>query len=615
MAGPYALAQGVLSLVKQEHLVVLAITFVVVCVSTRIISASGSNARSKSSTDGSVGGAQIAPAVPYWVPYLGHIPQMVFGPESFLAGLRKLYPRGAFSLNFLGGVHTVIFKPGLIASLINQPVHVADGHAASKHLMKTNFGWPRHKASMETYDKMLHELLALYRILSSEPSLGQMVDRTVQRLRHNIADLVTFNESEVDQTEWEKYACAETIQDKNGQPVVEADLYELVRNFIAMTANVSLFGTDFVENYPRFWQALWRFDDGFMALAADLPFWLPIQKAIAARRARSEAMACLREFHNALEADREGQKPKPEWADIDNVSPLIQSRVDEVYRKYNLSMEQRASSEFGLAWAMNANANPLVFWMLWRINSDAVLLARIRNEIAPYITVEQPALGFGSAFKAAQRIQTIDVDGLVNKCPLLKAAYVETLRLDVSAWSFKVIREDVIISDKDASSDNFLLKKGTYAHGAHELNHTNPDVFEDPKEWSIDRHIKWDASNASGEKLPVGADMGVVRPYGKSSSEQPCHYEPGFTTVPRSANVLRRWGCKYVQRSPVRRQGDFGFHCCYPHCIRHGASWWRALEAAQAKQWCRDEAPSLLDSGMDQSTSNIVRVLRRSLDF
>lgn len=511
MAGLLALAQGLLSHIQQQHLAVLAITFTVVCISTRLLT--GNNGRTVD--DSHSGGAKVAPAVPYWIPYLGHIPQMAFNSEGFLAGLRNLYPGGVFSLNFLGGVHTIIFKPGLTTSLVNQPVHIADGYASSKHLMKSNFGWPRNKASLEAYDKMIDDLIVLYKMLSSEPNFSQMVDKTVQRLRHNIADFVTFNESEVDQTDWEKSADAETVQDKTGEQVVEADLYDLVRNFIAMTANVSLFGTDFVENYPRFWQHLWRFDEGFMALAADLPSWLPIGTAIAARRARSDALACLRAFETALESDREGEKPTPEWADLDNVSTVVQTRVDDVFRKHNLTIEQRASLDLALAWAMNANSNPLVFWLLWRINSDAVLLARIRDEIAPYVAIEKPAHGFGSAFKAALRIESIDVEGLVNNCPLLKAAYIETLRVDVGSWSFKVIKEDAIISEKDESSEKFLLPKGTYAHGAHELNHMNPDVFEDPKEWSIERHLKWDTSSEKGEKRPLEADMGFVRPFGE----------------------------------------------------------------------------------------------------
>lgn len=513
MAGLLEPVQVLLSHIQPQHLAVFAVTFAVLCITTRILSAS--NGRSENNPGSRE--AKIAPAVPYWIPYIGHIPQMIFNSESFLAGLRQLYPGGAFSLNIFGGVHTVIFKPGLTASLINHPAHVADGHAASRHLVKSVFGYPRSKSSMETYDKMLDDILAAYKPLSSEPALSQMVDRTVQRLRHNIADFVTFNEGEIDQADWEKCADAATIEDNKGQLVVEADLFDLVRNFVALTANVSLFGTNFVENFPRFWQSLWKVDEGFMALAADLPAFLPIGKAIKARRARSEAMASLRAFNVALEADREGRDPGPEWADIDNVSPLIQGRVDDVFRKHNLTIDQRAAIDFGLAWAMNANSNPLVFWMLWRINSDAVLLARIREEIAQYIVIEEPAHGFGPGFKAALRIVSVDVEGLVNKCPLLKAAYIETLRVDVSAWSFKVIREDAIISDKDESSDKFLLPKGTYAHGAHELNHMNPDVFPEPKEWYLERHIKWDTSNEKGEKRPVGADMGVMRPYGESS--------------------------------------------------------------------------------------------------
>ncbi|KAI3397718.1 hypothetical protein diail_10487 [Diaporthe ilicicola] len=501
--------QGLLSRIQPQHLIAFAVTLAVVCITTRILS--GNNGRPDSRTNSK--DAKVAPAVPYWIPYLGHIPQMAFNSGGFLAGLRQLYPGGAFTLNLLGGVHTVIFKPGLTASLINQPAHTVDGHAASRHLMKSAFGYPRSKSSMELYDRVRDDLLVLYKKLSLEAPLNQMVDRTVQQLRHNIADFVTFNESEVDQSNWEKSADAATIRDKKGEQVVEADLFELVRNFIAMTANASLFGTDFIENFPRFWQNLWRFDDGFMALGVDLPAFLPIGKAIAARRARSEAMASIRALEYALEADREGKNPGPEWADIDNVNPLIQSRVDDVYRKNNMTIDQRAACEFGLAWAMNANSNPLVFWMLWRINSDAVLLARIREEIAPYIVVEEPAHGFGPGFKAALRIQSIDVQGLVNNCPLLKAAYIETLRVDVSAWSFKMIREDVIISDKDGSSETFLLPKGSYAHGAHELNHMDPDFFPEPKEWYIERHIKWD-TNEKGGKRAVGADMGVVRPYG-----------------------------------------------------------------------------------------------------
>ncbi|ROV94422.1 hypothetical protein VSDG_05910 [Cytospora chrysosperma] len=509
MSGLLATVQSLLSHIPQGSLPVLVVTFIIICLTTRFLSRNYVDSAERTSTNG----ARRAPAVPYWIPYFGHIPQMAFDSDTFLSGLRKLYPGGAFSLKFFGGTYTVIYKPGLVSALDSLPAHVADGHAAEKYLMKSNFGYPGSRSDMETYDKMHGDLTSQYEKLISEPALKKMVDSTVQRLRHNIAEFVTFNDSEVDQAVWERTAGAATVEDAKGEVVVEADLLDLVRNFVAMTANASLFGTDFVENYPDFWEHLWMFDEGFMVLAMDLPSFLPIGKAIRARRGKYEVMRCLREFELALDRDREGGDPAPEWSDLDNVSPLIQGRLDEVYRKHDMTIRQRTACDFELAWAMNANSNPLVFWMLWRIYSDAVLLARIREEIETYIVLEKPAQGFGAAFNAALRIESIDTDGLLNNCPFLKAAYIETLRLDVGAWSLKAIREDTIISNQsDDSAKKLLLPSGTYALGTHELHHMDPDAFEDPTDWRIHRHIKWTAANEKGEKKPV-VDTGVISPY------------------------------------------------------------------------------------------------------
>lgn len=513
MAGLLATAQSLVSQIPRESLPVLVVTFIVVCLTTRFLSRT--DVDSQKHTSGPGNGAKKPPAAPYWIPYFGHIPQLAFDSDAFLARTRRTYPNGAFSLNLFGGTHTIVYKPGLVSALDGLPANIADGNAAEKHLMKSNFGYPGSRSDMETYDKMHGDLVSQYEKLVSEPSLKQMVDRTVQRLRHNIAEFVTFNDSEVDQTVWERTADAATVEDAKGEIAVEADLFDLVRNFVATTANVSLFGTDFVENYPDFWEHLWMFDEGFMVLAMDLPGFLPIGKAIRARRGKYEVMRCLREFELAIDRDRDGGRPVPEWSDLDNVSPLVQGRLDEVYRKHNMTIRQRTACDFELAWAMNANSNPLVFWLLWRIYSDAVLLARIREEIESYIVLEKPALGFGAAFNVALRIESVDTDGLLNKCPFLKAAYIETLRLDVGAWSLKAIREDTIISDRDDdSAEKLFLPGGTYALGTHELHHMNPEVFEDPEDWRIHRHIKWTAANEKGEKTPV-VDTSVLSPYSK----------------------------------------------------------------------------------------------------
>lgn len=512
MAGLMAIAQSLAAHIQAQPVAATVVTFLVICFTTRLFT--GQNVERQ--TNSQILDAKVPPAIPYWIPYLGHIPQMALNADSFLASLRKLYPGGAFSLAFLGGAHTVVFKPALTAALVNQPAHIIDGGPSSKHLMKSNFGYPRSKASVALYDKMMLDTREQYTHLMSEKSLGQMIARTTDRLRHNIADFVTFNGGDIDQTHWERLAEAGLVQDASGgAPVVEADLFELVRNFVAFTANPSLLGTDFVENFPQFWQALWRFDDGFMALALDLPAIVPMGKAIGARRARGFLFRSLDEYENALETHYNGGNPGPQWADLDNISALVQGRVEKVWRKHNANTKQRAALDLGLIWAMNANANPFIFWMIWRIYSDEDLLARIREEIAPFIVPEEPMVGFGGVvgIETAARIEKIDVDGLMNKCPYLKASYVESMRLDVSSWSFKSVREDTVISDRsDENAQKILLPAGTYAHGAFELHHTDPGAYEDPMVWRPERHLKQQA----GGKQPV-ADMGNVRPYSRST--------------------------------------------------------------------------------------------------
>jgi hypothetical protein len=59
-----------------------------------------------------------------------------------------------------------------------------------------------------------------------------------------------------------------------------------------------------------------------------------------------------------------------------------------------------------------------------------------------------------------------------------------------------------------------MLKKGDYVHAAHDLHNTDPKYFDDPTVWRSDRHIK---TNEKGEST---ADLGSIRPYGKSCTAQ-----------------------------------------------------------------------------------------------
>lgn len=497
--------QDALEYTRQQPYTSFILAILAICITTRLLTGQNTSSRSASSLHN----VTLPPSAAYWIPYFGHLPQLAAHGDSFLARLRKAYhPNGIFSLHILGHVHTVIWDPALTAALSEQSDEstVVSSEDVAQHLLQTNFAYPQSPADVDMYQNLAPDMDRVFAKFASPASIKQTVEAMTDRLRHNIADFVSFNSQEVDQVPWERLADAYFLEE---QQATEADLFDLVRNFVAFTASASLLGTDFVQNFPDIWPPFWRFTDGFMALAADVPKVLPVNRAIAARRAKGQVLRCLDEFETALETVREGVYPGPQWADVDNVSPLLADRVDAVFRKHSLPLRPRASLDFSLLWAWNATANPLVFWSVWRIYADPRLLARIRAEIAPHVRLEQPAVGFGATYASSTRIERVDLDGLLDgPCPLLTSACLETMRLDAGSWRFHKVRKDTVLvgggggggggrreeEEEDVAKENknkkWFLPAGTFVHAAYGLHHMDPKAFPNPQKYDAERHLK-----------------------------------------------------------------------------------------------------------------------------
>lgn len=453
-------------------------------------------------------GKQAPPRVPFWLPFFGHAPQMLVNADGFLAKLRdRYYSEGAFSLRLFGKLHHFVHAPALANSLLNRPRTSAEGVSGS--LLVSNFSFS--KQDQEQYASVAQEAKTQFKYLLAEPGLTELVDATVTHLGRNIADLVTFNSYPADQMEWERLAGAEVVEAPGGEKFVEADLMGLTKNFIAKTANCALYGTDFVENFPDMWQLMWAFDEAFLLLAANVPAWIPWPKLQRARNARRRMLSYTYEFNVAMDKHVEGQDPGVKWQDLDNVSAVVKARL-ETFRKHGLSLQARAGCDLGLCWAMNANANQLVPWMLFELYRDPVLLEQVREEVAPHVRAVQPPNGFGEAIWLAPTLENLDLDGLLTKCPLLKAAYLETLRVYTGTWTMRWLAEDVMVDDRD-KKEPYLLQKGTYAHVPQDLHQFDPEYFPNPTEWHHERHLK-EQVDEKGQKSLV-ADMGTMRPYGK----------------------------------------------------------------------------------------------------
>ncbi|GAB7362374.1 hypothetical protein MBLNU230_g2699t1 [Neophaeotheca triangularis] len=468
------------------------------------------NSKSKSVDNGK---AQTVPAVPYWAPIIGHLPNMALNADSFVKGLRNRFSAGLFALNFGGYTHNIIFSPGHVTALLNSKDSNVSFYGVARKIMCDVFGFPR--SELDKYDAAYEEIAACYRHLQGEPGLGNMVKITAAQIKTNVQNFVSFSPSLVDQTYWERVSNINVTKNNAGQDVVEASFLPLVRDFCSHSANPSLVGTNFLTNYPDFFDDIWTFDRGFLLLAAGLPRWLPIPILTRAHIARKRLLDRLTTFHSALEAQANGSDPGPDWRDLDDIGDLVRARIP-IYRKHNWSLRARASTELALLWATNANSNSLIFWMLNHIYADGDLLTAIRAETAPYATPHQPAQEF--PIPEPPRLSNLDIDALCAHCPLLKAVYIECLRLDTASWSLRHVQNDFHLTPRDSKPPNttrpYLLPANSYAHAAHDLHNTDPKAFPDPLEFRPERHIRYDA----GTGAMKSAELGTLRPYGGGAS-------------------------------------------------------------------------------------------------
>jgi len=271
-------------------------------------------------------------------------------------------------------------------------------------------------------------------------------------------------------------------------------------------------GRALLDNYPGVFHDLWTLDRNFFLLATGLPRWTPIPRLTSAHIARRRLLAHFTAFHSALSRHANGEDPDPLWRDLSDVSPALLAG-QQAFAQHDVPLAARAASDLGLVWAMNANANALVFWLLLRIFSTPGLASRIRAETAPYARAEQPERVFALPEPARLRL---DVEGLGRRCPLLKSCYIETLRLDSAPFSVKRMRADLRVTEgvEDAVGgrpQTWVLRRGEYVDVPYGLHHTDVRYFIDPEKWVPERHLR----AVEGKEGVKTAEWGSVRAYGK----------------------------------------------------------------------------------------------------
>ena len=182
-----------------------------------------------------------------------------------------------------------------------------------------------------------------------ESALSEIVAQTARKTSASIKDFVTYSHGLIDQTLWERTRSVDVTKNKRGEEVVEASFLPLTRDFAAHTAIPTFMGSDFLTNFPDFFDDIWVLDRGFALLAAGLPRWLPIPSLTRAHNARRRMLNRIEDFHIAMEKRANGKDPGPDWTNLDDVGAMVKARVG-VYREVAFSMKARAAIELSLLW-------------------------------------------------------------------------------------------------------------------------------------------------------------------------------------------------------------------------------------------------------------------------
>ncbi|KIW18275.1 hypothetical protein PV08_02563 [Exophiala spinifera] len=548
---------------------------VALCIITRIFSGLELKASTKQRQSRNSPTATPPPLLPYWIPWLGHGLNFALGGNDFLTQASKsLGAHGSiFTLWMANSKHHVVTVPGIEKQLISREAPLTSEPFIYRIMEKFwgDGGSVRATDPAAVWGPIHGALNALMR----EDFVASALSDTVKALETGTWNLISGLDSPVDQTIWEREADVQIVSrgsrsdNDDSLFVAEAELWQLMRYFVGEIATTVLMGRDFLQNHPAFMHDLWELDEKFNLFVAGVPGWFPSMAAAAG--ARERVLAAIADHHDAMFKFLDGgdQDPGSRWADMSDVSPVIVKRAVE-FRKAGGSRRAWTTGNAAIVWVMNINSNAVIFWMIWYIFSDASLVDELRRELAPYVRFVPPPTprDTGLPIREAPRLK-IELGALWTKCPLLKGAFFETMRLEAASMSYKKIVEDFVVSESEddarmlgkSEPERFLLRKGEFVCIPHGVHQTDEKYFRDPTRFDPRRF--W-------AKEDDGVDVDVVTSNDDDGEEEEEEEEEGgggggenksstaTTATSRPTNPEAQTGTGMGNYGASPRQVDYG---------------------------------------------------------
>ncbi|KAJ6171587.1 hypothetical protein N7470_000654 [Penicillium chermesinum] len=421
------------------------------CVATRVITGLQSHQRT-SGTE-----ARRAQLAPYWIPWIGHGASFLWDHVSFFESLRETMKESVFRVYIRGEIHDTVLSPSMIKTIMSSPD--ASKAPVLDQALQNVFGDRGLLRNLRANrDHEISDDVAS--LIDREPFATEHSEAITKFLKRNIASLVTFCRSPVDQTPWERDSQVKLFEDD--QSVCLVDLYSLIRSFVGHNITQLLIGESFVESFQGFLTYIWTLDDNFVPMFVGIPRSVPTPGVSSGFAARDNLLHIMSVFYRAFNAWDDGIDPGIELRDLEDVSELFKQRM-RTFRKLGLSPGASAAGNLSLYWDLLGHSARMTFWNVVHIFADSELLKEIRKEISPYvkaIRLTRRETGF-----PMDEPPTLDMDmeKMLQFCPLLKASYYETIRLHSAGISFRKLESDITLTESTADAvepRTYKLRKG-----------------------------------------------------------------------------------------------------------------------------------------------------------
>lgn len=429
------------------------------------------------------------------------------------------------------GLHTqyLVYSPDMVHTILRSSEARSDVY--STRVMKNFVGDPGAFGNLSP--QALASINRTLTPLTQESYLAKISSSLARLLEREASDFVSFNRSPVDQAIWERNGGI-TLEDNDENSSVNnnlsscrVNLFALTRGFAAHIITQVFMGQAILDFHPGILDDLWKWDIGYVPLVAGAPRWIPSPVTSAAYTARDRVQKSVEVLQASFSALEDGRNAPLEFRDLDDVSELMQERM-RLWRTSGTSSSLAARLDTWLLWKITMDSSKLIFWNIIRVFSDPDILSNVRKEIAPYVQVTRSdPKETGLPFVEPPRI-SIDTGKLFTNCPLLKATYAETIRLDSNPISYRQLAADLNLTEskEDAAARSgggsgkqprsYKFFKGDIlglASGAHNID---PACYPEPESFNPQRFLSSDSESSTKkeEGTKYSFDWKTVLPFG-----------------------------------------------------------------------------------------------------